>query len=158
MGHQKRRELVLGAFFLVVGLGFLYLTSELPRKAFIDAAFVPYILAISMSLLGAMQIRDAYKLSDEPQGQAPEVTDHRTVLKTLALIVAYAVLFTSVGFPIMTVAYLFMQFIVLTPTDKKVNYLNYGLIALITTAVVYLTFRHGFDMLLPTGPLSDLIE
>lgn len=71
---------------------------------------------------------------------------------------AYAAFLEPVGFPIMTVVYLFSQFIVLTPTDKKVSYPMYGAIAIITSAVVYLTFRHAFDMILPVGLLNGLID
>lgn len=159
MGHLKRREYVVGTFFLVVGLGYLLLTSQLPRSAFVDAAFIPYILGAGMSVLGVMQLRQAARLTDKSEAsEQADSADYATVLKTLGLIVAYATLFMPVGFPIVTVLYLFMQFIVLTPVDKKVNYVSYGLIAVMTSAIVYLVFRHGFDMILPTGPLGNFID
>ncbi|HEY8904616.1 MAG TPA: tripartite tricarboxylate transporter TctB family protein [Rhodoferax sp.] len=158
MDTIKKREIAVGAFFLVVGIGYLYLTSTIPRKQFVDAAFVPYVLAITMCLLGVLQIREAYKLAGGKHAEAPETADYRTVLKTLGLIVAYATLLEPVGFPIMTVVYLFAQFVVLTPVDKKISYVTYGAIAVITSAVVYLTFRQAFDMILPVGLLNDFID
>jgi len=158
MDTIKKREVAVGAFFLVVGIGYLYLTSAIPRKQFIDAAFVPYVLAITMCLLGVLQIREAYKLVGSKQSAAQDTADYRTVWKTLGLIVAYAAFLEPVGFPLMTVVYLFAQFIVLTPTDKKISYWVYGTIAVITSAVVYLTFRYAFDMILPIGLLNGLID
>jgi putative tricarboxylic transport membrane protein len=158
MGNLKKRELAVGTFFLVVGLGYLFLTTLLPRKAFIDAAFVPYVLAITMCLLGAMQLWQASKLPASEGSAAKDTADYRTVAKTLGLIIAYAALLDAIGFPIMTVVYLFIQFIVLTPADKKVNYLLYAVIAIATSATVYLTFRYAFDMILPVGLLNSLIE
>lgn len=158
MAYTKKREFAAGAFFLIVGLGYLYLTSAIPRKQFIDAAFVPYALAFTMCVLGALQLWDAHKLPAMDQAGAKDTADYRTVWKTLGLIVAYAAFMEPLGFPVMTIVYLFLQFIVLTPTDKKVSYPLYGVIAVLTSAIVYLTFRHAFDMMLPVGVLNGLIE
>ena len=155
MSDIKKREFAVGVFFLAVGLGYLYLTSTLPRKQFIDAAFVPYALATIMCVLGVLQLRAASKLTtDEASARQEERPDYATVLKTLGLIVAYAAFLEPLGFPVMTVIYLFAQFIVLTPADKKVNYLMYGTIAVITSAAVFLTFRYAFDMMLPVGLMN----
>lgn len=155
MSDIKKREFAVGVFFLAVGLGYLYLTSTLPRKQFIDAAFVPYVLASIMCVLGVLQLREANKLgAGEASASATDRPDYATVLKTLGLIVVYAAFLESVGFPIMTILYLFAQFIVLTPANKKVNYLMYGAIAVITSAAVFLTFRYAFDMMLPVGLMN----
>jgi len=158
MDFIKKRETAVGALFLVVGIGYLYLTSTIVRKQFIDAAFVPYILACTMCLLGILQIREAFKLAAAKQSGKHDTADYRTVWKTLGLVVAYAAFLEPVGFPLMTVVYLFAQFIVLTPSDKKISYPVYAAIAVTTSVVVYLTFRHAFDMILPVGLLSSFIE
>ncbi|MBS1230908.1 MAG: hypothetical protein H6R17_4185 [Proteobacteria bacterium] len=155
MSDIKKREFAVGVFFLVVGLGYLYMTSTLPRKQFIDAAFVPYVLSTIMCVLGVLQLRAASKLVvGEPSAKQAEQPDYSTVLKTLGLIVAYAALLEPVGFPIMTIVYLFTQFIVLTPADKKISYLTYGIISVITSAAVFTTFRYAFDMMLPVGLMN----
>ncbi len=161
MGNIRKREFATGAAILAIGLGYLYMTSTLPRKQFIDAAFVPYILALTMCLLGVLQMWQGNKLArGEPSvaENKPDTADYRTVWKTLALIIAYVALLEPIGFPIMTIVYLFVQFIVLTPTEKRINYLMYALIACITSAAVYMTFRYAFDMILPVGLLNDLID
>ncbi|MCM2339841.1 tripartite tricarboxylate transporter TctB family protein [Rhodoferax sp.] len=157
MGNRKKQEYAVGAFFLLVGLGYLYLTTAIPRKQFIDAAFVPYVLASVMCLLGVLQLRGAAKLADSAT-QISDSADYRTVWKTLGLIVAYAAFLQPVGFPIMTVVYLIAQFVVLTPPDQKVSLPKYAAIAVVTSVVVYATFRYAFDMILPVGPLSSFIE
>ncbi len=158
MGYKKKREFAIGIFFLAVGLGYLYVTSALPRKQFIDAAFVPYVLAITMCVLGLVQLWQARRMeAGDPSGTG-EKADYRTVAKTLGLIVAYAALLEPVGFPIMTAAYLFTQFIVLTPRERKVNHLMYAAIAIATSAAVYLTFRYAFDMILPVGLMNGLLD
>ena len=158
MSSVKKREIAVGIAFLLVGLAYLYLTTSIPRKQFIDAAFVPYVLATIMCVLGVLQLLEVRKISDSASAQVQDASDYRTVWKTLGLIVAYAALMEPVGFPIMTVVYLFAQFIVLTPDDKKVSYPMYLVIAVLTSVIVYALFRYAFDMLLPVGVLSSLIE
>ena len=158
MSDIKKREFGVGVFFLAVGLGYLYMTSNLPRKQFIDAAFIPYVLGSIMTLLGVLQLWAANKLGGgEASGKQVDKPDYATVLKTLGLIIAYVAFLDSVGFPIMTVVYLFMQFIVLKPIAKKATYLTYlmyGVIAILTSAAVFMTFRYAFDMMLPAGLLN----
>ncbi|MEN3111185.1 tripartite tricarboxylate transporter TctB family protein [Uliginosibacterium paludis] len=158
MSNLRKREFAVGIVFLLVGLAYLWMTSQLPRKQFIDAAFVPYVLAITMCLLGAFQLWEAARMPAGDTGKQEDTADYRTVVKTLALIVAYAALLQPLGFPLMTVIYLFAQFIVLTPRDKAISYPMYATIAVLSSAAVYATFRYAFDMLLPVGVLSAFIN
>ena len=77
-----------------------------------------------------------------------------TVWKTVGLILAYIALMQFVGFPIMTVVYLVAQFTILTPAGQKPNIISYTVIAVLTSAFVYLLFRYAFDMMLPVGFLD----
>lgn len=159
MGAYKNKELVTGVFMLVAGVAYLLATMSLPRKSFIDAAFVPYVLAIFMCGLGVLQL--VLGARKAPQGGSEAVTDGKgevseylTVVKTLALIAAYIGLLQLVGFPIITAVYLYLQFLVLTPHGQKTNHLLYALIAIISAIVIFLIFRQGFDLMLPSGPLN----
>lgn len=158
MDRVKKRELLIGIAMLGAGLAYLALTIGLPRKAFIDAAFVPYLLAVGMCILGTLQLlaawRQAPAKADAAAGSAP---DYRTVGKTLGLIVGYIALLGWVGFPLATVAYLYLQFLVLTPLEQRVSHGRYLLIAVCASVFIYIVFRHGFDLLLPAG-LLDFME
>lgn len=159
MDRAKRKELVIGAAMLAAGLVYLYLTSNLPRKGIIDAAFVPYLLAAGMCILGALQLLAAWRQEPAPTATAAPGAgpDYRTVCKTLGLIVGYIAVLEWAGFPIATVAYLYLQFLVLTPHEHRISHGRYLLIALCASAFIYIVFRHGFDLLLPAG-LLDFIE
>jgi putative tricarboxylic transport membrane protein len=159
MDRVKKRELLIGIAMLGAGLGYLSLTMGLPRKAFIDAAFVPYLLAAGMCLLGTLQLLAAWrqaavKADAATPGTAP---DYLTVGKTLGLIVGYIAILGWVGFPLATVAYLYLQFLVLTPLEQRVSHGRYLLIAVCASVFIYVVFRHGFDLLLPAG-LLEFIE
>jgi len=79
------------------------------------------------------------------------------VLLTLGLILGYIALLGPVGFPLMTVVYLYLQFLVLTPVQHKANHLVYLLIAVVCSAVIFLLFRQAFDLMLPAGLLNNFI-
>jgi putative tricarboxylic transport membrane protein len=158
MDPAKKKEVVIGAAMLATGLIYLFLTANLPRKAFIDAAFVPYLLAAGMCLLGVLQLLAAWGQAPREDAAAAEAgPDYLTVGKTLGLIVGYIAVLQWLGFPIATVAYLYLQFLVLTPHDHRVSHGRYLLIALCASVFIYVVFRHGFDLLLPAG-LLDFIE
>jgi len=161
MATTKKKELLIGVAMLGAGLGYLLMTSQLPRHDGIDAAFVPSLLSAMLCLLGVLQLLSVRSCSQavaehHPAGEAAAPaggSDIKTVVKTLALIVGYIALLNPLGFPIMTALYLYLQFVVLTPLDHRVNHLAYALIAVVTSATVYLLFREAFDLMLPSGLL-----
>lgn len=161
MATTKKKELLIGIAMLGVGLGYLLMTLQLPHHAGIDAAFVPSLLSALLCLLGVLQLLSVRSCSQAVEDYDPDAeaaapaagNDIKTVLKTLALIAGYIALLKPIGFPIMTVIYLYLQFIVLTPLDHKVNHLAYALIAVVTSTITYLLFREAFDLMLPSGLL-----
>ena len=158
MDTYKKKELLIGALMLGAGLLYLFLTINLPRKGFIDASTVPYVLSAGLCLLGILQLLQGYKATpDNATADNDEATtgiDYTTVLKTLGLVAAYIALLKPAGFLLVTVLYLYLQFIVLTPLEQKVNHLAYAVIAVLSSAMIYATFRLGFDLMLPTGLLN----
>lgn len=159
MAMSKKKELIVGFAMLGTALGYLLLTLKLPGHSGIDAAFVPALLAGMLCVLAAIQLFTAFTaptieaptlVQVDPEAEST-VFDTATVVKTLALIVAYIALMNPVGFPIVTVVYLYLQFIVLTPADHKVKHVTYVVVAVLTSAVIYLLFRQAFDLMLPAG-------
>ncbi|AOE63063.1 tripartite tricarboxylate transporter TctB family protein [Pseudomonas corrugata] len=156
MDSYKRNELIAGLAMLGAGVAYLVLTLNLPRRSFVDAAFVPWLLAIALCLLGALQLWAWRKLPDQSAEPAEktEQIDYPTVFKSLALVLLYTALLEPVGFIVMTVLYLYAQFIVLTPAEQKVKHLLYAFIAVVSSVLIFYIFRHGFDLLLPVGLLD----
>lgn len=156
MDTYKRNELLIGMAMLAVGLGYLFMTMALPRRGFVDSAFVPYILAIALCLLGTLQLLAGKKLPKNAAkaDQEKAVIDYLSVIKSFALVIIYVALLEKVGFVIMTALYLYVQFIVLTPLDQKANHLLYTAIAVIASVSIYFLFRQGFDLLLPAGLMN----
>jgi len=168
MNTLNKKELIIGLAMLGASLAYLVMAQQLPGHDGVDAATVPKLLAGLLSLLGVMQLISAFakpKAAAEPaspvpteaQEQPADVIEPKTVLKTLGLILGYMALLGPVGFPIMTVVYLYLQFLVLTPVNQKARHLTYLLIAVICSALIFLLFREAFDLMLPAGLLNNFI-
>lgn len=166
----NKKELVIGMVMIGCSLAYLAMAYQLPNHQGVDAATLPLLLAGFLTLLGVMQVfgalagkaaagsESATKAPRSADEEAPpRVVEPRTVLLTLGLILGYIALLGPVGFPLMTVAYLYLQFLLLTPTRQKANHLAYLLIALTCSAVIFLLFREAFDLMLPAGLLNNFI-
>lgn len=164
MIKKKYDELSLGIIITAVGLIYSFLISTIPKKAVanavVDATTLPKVLAFTLLFLGVLQLGIGFKKvktesnesgDDESKEEKPS---YITVLKTMVIIVVYVALLADVGFLIMTALCLFAQFIVLTPVDKKKNYLVYAIIAVVSSIAIYIAFRNGLSLMLPEGILG----
>lgn len=170
MSTLNKKELIIGVAMLAASIGYMLMSYQLPGHQGVDAATVPVLLSGLLLLLGVMQLFSAFaskpvqsteasaqQAEEDGEAAAPEIVEPKTVIKTLVLILAYMALLGPVGFPIMTALYLYLQFIVLTPVNQKVRHLTYALIAVISSAVIFLLFREAFDLLLPAGLLNNFL-
>lgn len=169
----NKKELIIGLAMIGSSLAYLVMAYQLPGHSGVDAGTVPSLLAGFLLLLGALQLFTAFAskpavavAATQPAGDlpelpveqaAPDVIEPRTVILTLALILGYIALMGSIGFPIMTVVYLYLQFLVLTPVKQKAKHLTYLLISVISSVVIFLLFREAFDLMLPAGLLNNYI-
>lgn len=161
MTFKKYNDLILGVVMLAFTLFYFIMTLQIPRKGqTIDATFIPFILCFMLAAVGVFQVvkgMAAYKSYDESSYVAPKEEDKLdvgTVVKTVGLIILYVLPLNTVGFVIMSALYLFFQFIVLTPERLEKNYVKYGIIAVLSSVIIFTIFRYGFDLMLPAGILG----
>jgi putative tricarboxylic transport membrane protein len=161
MRFKKYNDLILGTVMLAFALIYFVMTMQIPRKAqAVDATFVPYILCFLLAGVGIFQtIRGlgaarSYDSSTYVAVRAEDAVDVQTVVKTVSLIILYVMLLNVGGFIIMSTLYLFFQFIVLTPDRLKKNYVMYGIIAALSSVIIFAIFRYGFELMLPAGILG----
>lgn len=157
---KYRREMVLGVLILAIGIFYFIMTLQVPGRGGVDARFVPFLLSGALFLLGTLQLISTFRSkkqmekAEEESTEAPEKIDTGTVIKTIALIILYIALLNKIGFVIMSALYLFIQFIILTPINKKKNYVLYTIIAVVSSVSIFLIFRYVFDLMLPAGLLG----
>ena len=126
--------------------------------------FVPYLwggslLVLSLwVLLRGFRKRKKYLAEGGTPGKAglmSVLSDKREVVASFAAMTVYVALKGSVGFVITTLAYVFVQILILTPReDWKKTYLPALITAAITAGFLFYVFRYTLNVLLPIGLLS----
>jgi putative tricarboxylic transport membrane protein len=169
MSRSRTKPVVIGVIMLASGLFYLFLVVGLPRRGVVDAAFFPYVLAVIMIGLGLLQT--VVSLRAEPQAvlaeddttevagesDTPVRSSYSTVIQTLLLIAGFTALLRPLGFPVAAALYLFFQFIVLKPAQDKPRFGFYALVAVSAALIIFISFRYGFDLILPAGPLTPYL-
>jgi putative tricarboxylic transport membrane protein len=59
------------------------------------------------------------------------------------------------GFIISSILYLFGQIVILCPKEKY-NFVMFAIVSVVTSVVVFYTFRKGLNLMLPVGILKFL--
>lgn len=161
MKFKKYNDLIVGVTMLAFGLFYLIMTTQIQRKGkTIDATFFPYILSTIMLIVGSLQTikgvlaSKKYDAASYVEPAAHEKGDMKTVLITVGLIIAYVALLKPLGFILSSTIYLFVQIMVMVPNRIKKNYVLYAVIAVATSALIYVSFRFGLDLMLPAGLLG----
>ena len=164
---KKYGDLIAGIVTAVFAVG-LYIASLFIKQfsySGLGADFVPKLVACVLLLLGVLLIvRGARDLRLHVQAekalaadQTPEIPAFRpnyaSVAASVALLLLYALLIGEVGFPIVTLAYLFLQMLVLTPRDK-IKWGKFAVISAVSTAAIYGVFTYAFKIMLPMGFLG----
>nr|WP_111298405.1 tripartite tricarboxylate transporter TctB family protein [Paracoccus saliphilus] len=149
---MRLKDVIVGLAMTGAGIGYLGMAAALPAKDGVDAATVPFVLAWMMIGLGLIELFGASR-RQAAAGQAAEWGGALTVVLTLLLIAGFIVALRPLGFPIATALYLFLQFMVLAPRAGRPPVALYAGLAASVAAVIFATFRYGFDLLLPAGPL-----
>ena len=79
-----------------------------------------------------------------------------SVTLTFLVMVLYLILLPFLGFILSTIIFLFAQFTVLAPKEKR-NFLLFAVIAVVFTVITFVAFRIGLSQLLPRGPIEALL-
>lgn len=143
------------ALFAVAG--YLYCQSNvLPTEGTIGSMYTPKLLCLCLLVLAVIKFAGALRDDNQPQ----EVTIDRARLLTgagtIVLIGLYCFLFRTLGFVIVTFLYLIGQMALFYP-EKKRRWTLIILIAVLTTAAAYLIFSVAFNLMLPLGPLKNIL-
>ncbi|MEO4001885.1 tripartite tricarboxylate transporter TctB family protein [Mesorhizobium sp. CAU 1732] len=179
MSETRTKGIVVGACMLAAGIAYFYVTTGLPRRGAIDAAFFPYALAILMIVLGLLQVMASWRRSPEPADAAsqdeiakatlaadsedPDIPegakpDYLSVVVSLCLIAGFTALMRPLSFPVAAALYLFLQFSILSPAGKPVPHVLHAVLAVLIATFVFLLFRYGFGLMLPAGPLTPYLR
>lgn len=156
------RDLIGGVFFLAFSI-FLYVTSyqiRLTKADPIGPQFFPRMVALLMGTLALISIvRSLLRLREQAgtAGSAPKKPFAAVAfLGTCVLLVAYMLLIDKVGFIPLSIVYLYLQILLVSPPEElaKKNLLINGVVAVLVPVTLYYLFYHAFGIFLPAGILE----
>ena len=161
-GHKGSLfALVMFLFFLLVII-FAKDIRLLVVNTTVDARFWPRIIGIggcALSILLFVQSLLEERKRDggvDVKEEEMDPDDKTRSIKTLLLMFLYILGLEYLGFVIMTLLYLFLQILVLTERNEW-NYKKFLVIDLVFTFAVFVIFRYGFKMMLPTGDFVNML-
>ena len=151
-----RANLLLGSLLTVFGGWYLWLTTAAPRHRLPHdpgIMFVPRALAWALILLSVLLIlQQVVPRLPRPEEAPPDRLDSREWLQTfglLGLTVTYTLLLSWLGFLLATPMYL-VAAILLSGAGWRPRT---GVIAILVTGVIYVSFVYFFKVSLPSLPL-----
>lgn len=159
MFFRKYGDIITGIFYAVLGAVVIYLAGQLPKSRVmkIGPDFMPLVIGSIILVLALMLLFSAVKNfkanSAKAEAANPDTADYKRVLASLVLVVVYVNILAPVGFIVSTLAYLFLQIIVLAPNDRRdsKNIMMYAVIDVVFVFIVFFLFRYGFKIVLPAG-------
>ena len=147
---NKKRNLVVSVLFLAFGI-FLFVQAmgvKHMMKNDVGSGFFPKVIAVA--IIAVSLIRLIMALKEEEKEAKKANSDMLGGWMTIVLVGLYVLAFNEVGFLISTVIYLFLQMLVLTPTEKRSLPLL-GTISVAAPGFIYALFVYAINTPLPTG-------
>ena len=165
MSFKKCRDLIFGVAMLLFSGFYLYYTQQIITRpklvpSYASARVMPTLLGVLLAGLSVILIiQGIRKLREAGSDAKKEKTnkgDLLAIVLTFAVIIGYTLIMPPLGFCLSTILFLFLQMLILAPNDKR-NYLLFATVAVVFTAVVFVAFRVGLQMLLPRGVIESLL-
>ena len=160
MFFKKYGDLVVGIFFMALGVVLYVAAAALPKSAVMEIGpdFMPKVIAaltFVLALVLTIQSAKGLKSKEIDPASVPK-SDYKRVISSIILVLIYVFVMRPVGFIITTLVFLPLQMLILSPDDKRgvKNIVVLLVIDVIFTIAVYLLFRYAFMIMLPRGPLT----
>lgn len=162
---NKYRDVICGAVIMIIAVILYISTYSIKSLLGMNPGpeFMPRVASVLLFLVAAGIVAEAVgKLKDyvpenvSEQEAAYRKAGNRKVLLSAILIGFYVFSLETLGFVISTMIYEFCQMIVLTPVDKKKNYVLFAIITVVSTLFFYIAFTKFLYLMLPQGLLRGL--
>ena len=162
---NKYRDVICGVVIMIIAV--ILFISSFSIKSLLGMNpgpdFMPRVASVLLFIVAAgIALEAAGKLKDYvPEEVTEEVAAYRKagnkkVILSAILIGFYVFSLDTLGFVISTMIYEFCQMIILTPIDKKKNYVLFGIITVVSTVFFYVVFTQYLFLMLPQGLLRGL--
>ena len=161
----KSKDVVTGLVTMALAIFLFIISGNVKDFAAVGvgAGFLPRLAAVLLGVLGVILTFEGWRrgappksmprAKDEPADEVEVFGGWGAVLISVVLMCAYVGFLESLGFILASTIYAFCQMLILAK-NVKWNYLLFGAIALISSAVAYLLFVRVFQVMLPAGILG----
>ena len=162
---SKYRDVICGAVIMLIAVILFIATFSIksllgmkPGPEFMPrvASVLLFIVALGITVEAMGKLKDYVPEVIDDQEKAYRKAGNKKVILSAILIAFYVFSLDTLGFVISTMIYEFCQMIVLTPNDKKKNYVLFGIITVVSTVFFYVVFTQYLFLMLPQGLLRGL--
>ena len=157
---MRRRNIIAAVVLLALTLGYGALTTQLPVRSLPDTPGPPFFPWINTIILLALSLGLLVQgLTAKPSGKLEAVTTpddanaRRRAIWALGAFVVYLVILPGLGFLLATAPFFAVLMVLIG--EKRWLWVALGSIGM--TISLYVLFRHGFAVFLPSGVLPDLL-
>lgn len=155
---HARRELIAAVVLIALGIGYGWLTAGLPERAMPNTPgprFFPWIVTVSLLALAVtLLVRALRRSSSQTEGEPGIVSGrgHGRGRGAVALgaFVVYTLALPAAGFLAATIPF----FAVLMALFGERRWWLLGIGAVAVPVLVFVLFRHGFQIILPAGRIG----
>lgn len=157
---DKFRDVIAGVLFFVIALAYYLGSNSLKNigSSTVNTDFFPKVCGIAMMALSVILIVTSVRRLYQAKNQQEETdvpfekAGAIRVVFSILLLAIYIALMEPVGFLLMTILYVYLQIMVLTPRNEW-KLIRFAAISVIFSVIVYCAFLYGFDVMLPQGIL-----
>lgn len=137
--------------------GYFYcIDNTLPNEGEIGSMYTPKLLCVCLLVLSVLKLFYALKDDGTPVSITVDRKKLFTGAGTIGLIGLYCFFFKPLGFVIVTFLYLVGQMALFYPGARR-HWRKIFCIAFFTTAATYFIFVVAFNLMLPLGPLKNVL-
>jgi len=151
---MRRRNLIAALVLLALGAGYGILTTQLPVRSLPDTPgppFFPWINTIVILALSATLLIQGLVGADGPV--PPRTAERQRAIWALGVFVVYLAILPGLGFILATAPFFAVLMVLYGETRPR----RVAVGAIVATGLLYLLFRHGFNVFLPTGLLRGIV-
>lgn len=163
MFFKKYGDFVVGIFYAVLGIALIIGAKALPKSKVMEIGpdFMPTLVGVIILVLAGILLVETFarfkaNAAELDASGFKDTSDYKRVLGSLVSAIIYVNILKPVGFIVSTLVYLIIQIYILAPDNKrtKKDLIQYAIIDVVFTVVVYFLFRYGFKIVLPGGILA----
>lgn len=164
-----KMDIIPGIVIAIFSIGYLALIPSIQTFTGLGSTpltnhFIPYLwggflLVLSLWIIvRGLRKRKKYLAEGgkiEKSSLKDALLERREVVASFVSLALYVGLMDLVGFVIMTILYVFVQILILTPRDKwEKTYVPAAITAVVSGVLLFYVFRYLLNVLLPVGILK----